>query len=583
MGDSLLHAMEIIKNNRDLNGEPTLHGGLFCGFTPLHLKTFFYAALCEQLPNKRVVLNEGVYGDLLGSLLKQKDEGGSLDFITVAMEWEDFDARLGLRSIAGWSVNSYEDMLSSVRMKAALFRSCFEQLSKRQRVVVSLPVSPFLPLHFSSPGEVSLWEGELKNVLSLFGASLLSFKNLHIIDAEVLTLHSSYISRYSAESHLAYGFPYSIAFSSALGKQLAAAVASPQPLKGIVVDLDETLWKGILGENGIYGVSWDLDGNSHMHGVFQAFLQSLADSGILVAVASKNDPALVESLFTKRNPLLKRDSIFPLIANWGRKSVSIGRIIKSWNIGDDAVAFVDDSPLELAETQSEFPGLRTFRFPTGKPDEILTLIRDLRSLFAKDTITKEDKIRLESLKQLEKISVLSSVSEEGYEDVLRESRPKIALKTLSAEGDERAFELLNKTNQFNMNGLRVSDGEWKALCSHENGLVIVAAYEDKFGPLGKITVMAGIHDGERMDLSSWVMSCRAFGRRIEYFLLDYVFQKYGVKNVSLQYVKTERNGPFLDFLTGSGAIETDEGMVISREAFYERLPNLYHEAGEEVE
>ncbi|NLA91382.1 MAG: hypothetical protein GX843_07100, partial [Synergistaceae bacterium] len=156
MGDSLLLAMEIIKKNRDLNGEPTLHGGLFCGFTPLHLKTFFYATLCEQSPNKRIVLNEGVYGDLLGSLLKQKDEGGNLDFIAVTMEWEDFDARLGLRSIAGWSVYPYEDMLSSVRMKAALFRSCFEQLSKSQRVVVSLPVSPFLPLHFSSPGEVSL-------------------------------------------------------------------------------------------------------------------------------------------------------------------------------------------------------------------------------------------------------------------------------------------------------------------------------------------------------------------------------------------------------------------------------------------
>lgn len=578
MSGSILQALELIKKNRFLDEEAALEGGFFCGFTPLHLKTFFHGALCRISPGKKIMLKEGLYGDLSNSLKKQLDEGES-EFIAIAFEWEDFDPRLGLRSTGGWGASSYEDILSTVRSKAALYAGLIEKLSKKSRVVVSLPLLPFLPLHFNSPDGTSPWEIEVKGEIKRLGATLATLKDLKLVNTDLLNTHPAFPNRYSPESHLAYGFPYSIEFAAVLGELMARLALPVQPLKGIVVDLDDTLWRGILGEDGPEGVSWDLDNNSHMHGVFQSFLQSLADTGILVAVASKNDAALVEEIFSKRRPLLNRDSIFPLMANWGRKSISMGKILKSWNIGEDAVAFIDDSPMELEEVRSQFKGVRTFQFPPGKPDEILELIVELRRLFGKEKITDEDKIRLDSLKKNDELHKLPEGSEKDYEDILKESRPIITLQTLSPEGDERAFELLNKTNQFNMNGIRCSETEWRGLCSRKDGFVLVASYKDKFGPLGKIAVMAGFYDGERLHITHWVMSCRAFGRRIEHYMLNYLFKKYPSKKVCLKYFKTERNGPFYTFITESGGTPAKEEMEILVSAFRESMPKLYHQAG----
>jgi len=355
----------------------------------------------------------------------------------------------------------------------------------------------------------------------------------------------------------------------------------PTPLKGVIVDLDETLWKGILGDDGIEGVSWDLDHGSHIHAVFQAFVQSLAEAGILVAVASKNDPELVEELFKKRSPLLRRDSIFPLMAGWGRKSNSIRKVLEAWNIAADAVVFIDDNPLEIEEVRTELSGVKTFLFPSRKPDAVFNLISTLRDLFGKDEITEEDSIRMQSLKKREVFLTAEVSGGESYEELLRQNESVVTLRFLSEEGDARAFELLNKTNQFNMNGVRCTEGEWKKLCSRENGFVLVCEYQDRFGPLGKIAVMAGHVDGDRVVLTHWVMSCRAFGRRIEHCMLKYIFEEYEVGEMVLEYSSTERNKPFRTFASEAGAVAAEEGMVVTRAVLFERCPALYHEVREE--
>jgi FkbH-like protein len=524
-----------------------------------------------------------MYGDLLGSLLKLLSEDVSVEFSVVAMEWEDFDPRLGLRSFAGWSTANHDDILDSVRAKVALFSDCLDRLTAKTNVVISLPSTPFLPLHYSARRRSSCWEGSLKREISLLPEHLLPLKNFRLLNHELLSSNSAYVSRYSAESHLAYGFPYSLDYAEVLARELALLALSPQPLKGVVVDLDETLWKGILGEDGIAGVSWDLDHNSHIHGVFQSFLQSLSGAGVLVAVASKNDPSLVEELFSKRNMLLRRDSIFPLFAGWGRKSASIRKILEAWNIGADAIVFVDDSALEVEEVRTELPEVRSFLFPSGKPDAVLDLISTLRDLFGKDSITAEDSIRLRSLMQREEIAIVSASGGDGYEELLRCNQPDVTLRLVPCEGDSRAFELLNKTNQFNMNGVRCTETEWRALCERKNGFVVVASYEDRFGPLGKIAVIAGFLDGARATLSHWVMSCRAFGRRIEHLMLGYLFEKYLITDICLEYAPTERNAPFRDFAMEFGAVMKEEGMVIDRVSFSSRCPALYHDIRETFE
>ena len=145
---------------------------------------------------------------------------------------------------------------------------------------------------------------------------------------------------------------------------MLADLIQPRPAKkGLITDLDDTLWRGLLGEEGVAGISWDLDRHSHIHALYQQTLRALAESGVLIAVASKNDPALVTEALARRDLLLPKDCLFPIEVNWKAKSQSVYRILEAWNINADAVVFVDDSPIELAEVQSLFPAIKCLRFP----------------------------------------------------------------------------------------------------------------------------------------------------------------------------------------------------------------------------
>ena len=138
---------------------------------------------------------------------------------------------------------------------------------------------------------------------------------------------------------------------------MARLLAPPAPRKGIVTDLDDTLWSGLAGEIGPEGVSWDLASHSQLHGLYQKLLAALAEEGVLIGVASKNDPAVVERTFEREDLLLRADRIFPVEAHWGAKSGSIERILRTWNISADSVVFVDDSAMELAEVAAAHPGM----------------------------------------------------------------------------------------------------------------------------------------------------------------------------------------------------------------------------------
>ena len=157
--------------------------------------------------------------------------------------------------------------------------------------------------------------------------------------------------------------PYTTEHADKLASLLALALVPPAPKKGIISDLDDTLWDGIVGEAGADAVTWDLAGHAHMHGLYQKLLASLADSGTLIGVASKNDPAVVAKAFERKDLLLRPEQVFPIEVHWNAKSGSVARILEAWNIAADSVIFVDDSPMELAEVAAAHPGIECVLFP----------------------------------------------------------------------------------------------------------------------------------------------------------------------------------------------------------------------------
>ena len=345
--------------------------------------------------------------------------------------------------------------------------------------------------------------------------------------------------------------------------------------KGLITDLDDTCWKGILGDDGPCAVRWDLAGRAQAHGLYQQFLQALADRGVLIAVASKNDFTLVQEVFSRPDIRLRPRSVFPIEACWSPKSQSVARILKTWNIGADAVVFVDDSLLELAEVQAAHAGIECLPFPKDDPAAVLHLLARLRELFGKDSLSPEDRLRSESLRSA---AVLGDAARGGstLEKLLQTACAKLRFRLGTGPGTARAFELVNKTNQFNLNGRRFREAEWQAYFRQPGAFLVTVSYEDKFGPLGEIAVVLGrVSNARSLQVDTWVMSCRAFSRRIEYRSLQYLFDKCQAAEAVLDFHETPRNGPVKDFLREFGT--PVESFGISRECFEARCPPLFHE------
>ena len=297
---------------------------------------------------------------------------------------------------------------------------------------------------------------------------------------------------------------------------------------------------------------------------------------MVLGVASKNDPAVVELAFARRDLLLPKESVFPIEVHWDAKSASAGRILKAWNIAADSVVFVDDSPMELAEVKSAWPQMECLQFPGKDPASAENFFRKLRDLFGKARVGAEDALRLESLRRSAEFRNEAEHSGGAPEAFLEQAGATMTVEFNPPASDRRVLELVNKTNQFNLNGRRYTEADWRKQMEQPGAFVLAVSYEDKFGPLGKIAVLCGRHTDRAVDLSAWVMSCRAFSRRIEDRCLEILFDRFGVDEIRFRFEPTVKNGPtreaFERYLDAKPVGEFE----LSRARFSERAPLLYH-------
>ncbi len=562
----LMEALSLIKSSASVAG-PSFRVLLATGFTPLHLEVFLKAYLCQNAPTKTISVEHGVFGDLAGTL----ERAGAVDAVAAVLEWEDLDARLGVCTLGGWTVAAVADILNSSQLQIERIAAALRGIGVP--VAVSLPTLPFPPIAHSSPGELSHLEsalrGRMQHLVTTAGS------NVRVLNPYELDLASPAGERFDLQAAINFGFPYSLGHADRLASLLARLLLRGAPKKGLITDLDDTLWSGILGEAGCQGVCWNLDGKAQLHGLYQQFLVSLASAGVLIGVASKNDGSLVEDVFAQRQDLLvSSEHVFPVEANWGPKSESVAAILRAWNIGSGDVVFVDDSPMEVAEVKAAFPEMDCLVFPKKDYQQFWALLHRLRETFAKASVSAEDGLRLQSLRTGVEFR---HATETG-------SAPELFLKSAEAEievhrdkePDARAFELINKTNQFNLNGLRLTESEWNGLLGDPRSFVLKLVYRDRFGPLGAIAVVTGRYFDRVLKVEHWVMSCRAFSRRIEHHALKLLFDYFPADEAVLSYAPTSRNGPTREFLESLLGPVPNGPVCITREKFKEKCPPLYH-------
>lgn len=554
---------------------PTLEVFLACGFTPLHLETYLAAHLRRRCPDRRARVHVGLFGDAPGNIELLGAAGREAG--AVVLEWADLDPRLGLRQLGGWGPGLLPDLLATVTGQCRRIRDALARVAGPRPVAVCLPTLAPAPVSNLPGWQAGTFTLELEAQRARLAVELAGLEGVRLVDRDRLDRRSPPGERLDVRAALNSGFPYRLPHADALGDLLATLMMPPAPKKGLITDLDDTLWRGILGDVGADGISWDLDHHTQLHGLYQQMLKSLAEAGVLIGAASKNHTSIVDEAFRRHDLALPRDLVFPLEIHWEPKSSSVRRILRAWNIGADSVVFVDDSPMELAEVQAAFPEMECLLFPTHDEQRGYALLEGLRDRFGKEAITREDRLRRESLRRAAELDTdLRQDDPAAVDRFLGRMEAEVTLDFARDGADRRAFELVNKTNQFNLNGGRFSEGGWREELERPDGFLLRVSYRDKFGPLGMIAVITGRAEGRTLAVSSWVMSCRAFSRRIEHQCLRALFERFGAEVIRFEFQETPRNGPLREFFATLLNAEPTGEIRVSRPEFEGRVPPLRH-------
>ena len=297
------------------------------------------------------------------------------------------------------------------------------------------------------------------------------------------------------------------------------------PKKVLALDLDNTLWSGVVGEDGPSGVVPDL--------ALQRAALDLKARGILLVALSKNDLEDVAPVWRDTRMLLHEEDFVAMRINWNDKSANLADVARELNLAPDSFVFVDDNPGNRAEMRASLPAVAVAPFPPV-----------LDEYFPPREATDEDRVRTE-LYQAEsrRRNLAASLS---YDDYLAALDIRTEIRPLE-EGDvARVAQLAQKSNQFNVCTNRWTEGDVRAFARDPSRLVLVLRASDRFGDLGLVAfVHAALADGEA-EVVDWVMSCRAMNRRIE-FALEREFERRlaerGVRTLRASWRRTARNAP----------------------------------------
>ncbi|WP_196159543.1 HAD-IIIC family phosphatase [Reinekea sp. G2M2-21] len=345
-------------------------------------------------------------------------------------------------------------------------------------------------------------------------------------------------------NYLQTGQPFNGRTISLLANELSKTYFSGivELKKILVTDLDNTIWSGIIGEDGPNGIQYDAEGAGYPHYIYQSLLKTYKGKGILLAAVSKNDQDLAELPFLQNKMLLNKRDFVAIIGNYEAKSAQIASLATKLNLGLESFVFVDDNPLEIAEVQKALPEVTSLLFSADK-DSYVSLLRVLNSLFPAEAFSEEDANRTElyQAKLNSDLAVQCAGSELG--DFLNSLEMQLSIRPVTDSLADRAFQLLNKSNQFNLNGLRITeDAKHKIL--NDNLVVFTGSLSDKFGRHGE--VITAVVD--RDCITYLAMSCRVLNRTVEHAFISAIMQHLDINSIKMNYLETERNTPMQKFM-----------------------------------
>lgn len=316
------------------------------------------------------------------------------------------------------------------------------------------------------------------------------------------------------------------------------------PKKVLVLDLDNTLWGGVVGEDGPEGIVLDSAHEGAIYQDAQKKIKKMQQQGVLLAIASKNNLEDVQRAF-RENPhmILKEEDFAAIYADWNPKFENVRKMARELNLGEDSFVFVDDNEAERAAMQINLPDVTVVEFPTDISMLSHTMDWIYEEYFWTWRLTDEDKNKTRQYQE-EKQRKAERENAVSYEDYLRSLDTKIRLAEVGPKTRERAVQLMNKTNQFNTCTLRMDELELEEYLRENQGHLVMAEVTDKYGNSGWVSEFLYHREADTAVVDNFLMSCRVMGRQVEDAILNAILGKFreeGITKVLAFYKKSAKN------------------------------------------
>ncbi|MEF9928466.1 MAG: HAD-IIIC family phosphatase [Massilia sp.] len=489
-----------------------------------------------------VSLYQGNYGQYVQDI---HDDGSDLHAWAPNTVLFAFDAR---HLLAGYQVGESSEA-SEVRVAAAIDHIVGLWRSARSKFGCDIIQQTILPIHPRLFGEnenrlpgspaalVARLNEQLRKCALDEGATLLALDHWAAEDGLTAWHDPAMWHRAKQEVHLA-AMPM---YGDIVGRILAAQQGKSR--KCMVLDLDNTLWGGVIGDDGIDGIVLG-QGNAlgEAFSEFQRYAKDLSRRGVILAVCSKNDEKNALLPFEQHpEMILRRDDIACFSASWGDKATAIRAIARQLNIGLDAIVFADDNPFERNIVRRELPMVAVPELPEDPAFYTATIAR--AGYFEGIAMTAEDAMRTQQYKaNIERESERHSATD--LPSYLKSLDMTLHWSRFTYSDQARVVQLINKTNQFNLTTRRYSADEVGKLLENPAALPLQMRLVDKFGDNGIISIIIGYLKDKTIDLDTWLMSCRVLGRQVEHAVLGIVVneaRRMGANRLTGHFRPTEKN------------------------------------------
>jgi FkbH-like protein len=340
----------------------------------------------------------------------------------------------------------------------------------------------------------------------------------------------------------------------------ALRALSGRSRKLIIVDLDNTLWGGVIGETGWEGIvlgGHDPVGEAFVD--FQRGLRALSQRGIQLGIVSKNDEAVALAAIDQHSAMaLRRAHFAGWRINWGDKAENIAALVAELNLGLSAVVFIDDNPAERERVRGAFPEVLVPEWPLDPcayPNALHAL-----DCFDTSTLSSEDRLRT-AMYVSERGRRETQKAVASPEDWLRQLGTRLSVDAVDRSNVARVAQLFNKTNQLNLRTRRMNEAEVLDWASQPDQRLLAISVADCFGDLGLVGVLGVEARGSQAELVDFILSCRVMGRRIEQAMLHLAVvhaSELGATRLWARYLPTARNRPTLDVLRSVGLDEPEQ-------------------------